>query len=123
MKFIKAIALPLLFFCSWAMAQTYLLSGATATGAGAWFVPQDRSAPKMFQGTAISTAGTGTAVMTVGCSLDGVNSMPLGTITLVTGTTTFSTDGFGTALPCRALRGTLTTVTGTGTTANLSVFP
>jgi hypothetical protein len=120
-RFARICALVALFIGTYALAQTALLSGSTATGAGSWFaLPKG---VKTFQANARSTAGTGTAVVTAQCTVDGVNSFTIGTATFVTGTTTVSTYGFTTDDSCRLVRGNVTTITGTGTTASLYVNP
>lgn len=108
-----------LFACTYAIAQSVLLAGVTSTGAGS-AVEATYAGSKQFQAYAQTTAGTGTAVITVECSLNGTvwNSTPLGTISLSVGTTTVA-EGLTTTDRCRYLRGNVSSISGTGTSATL----
>jgi hypothetical protein len=104
-----------LFVCAYAVAQT-LLSGVTATGPGNWVAPT-LSGPKQYQATARTPSGTGTAVITVECTMDGSTPNTLGTISFVSTplTTTTVGDMFPSNDRCKFLRGNPTTLTGSAT--------
>ena len=123
MKFKSVFPAVLAVVCLWAAAQTALLSGVTSTGAGtAVQAIATPSGTKQFQAYAQTTVGTGTAVITVECSLDSTNwnTTVLGTISLtLTTTATAVVNGFTSTDRCKYLRGNVTTINGTGTAATL----
>jgi hypothetical protein len=96
-----------------AAGSTYVFQNAVATGRSAAIGTP--SGPKTFQAWGSTTAGTGTAVITVDCSNNGGQSWDtLGTVTLVLGTATTS-NSFQSQDRCVQISGNVSTLTGTST--------
>lgn len=91
-----------------------LLNGVLVTGAGAAL--QTSARQRTFQGKVVGT-GAVTATIKVEVSLDGVNFIVIGTITLSGTTEAF--DGFATEAPWEYVRGNVTAITGTSAAATL----
>jgi hypothetical protein len=93
-----------------ALNAVKLLDGAIATGTGEEHGPN--TADRTFQASGTTSAGAGSAVVTIQFSNDKVNWINGTTITLTLGTTS-TTDGFVSDAPWRYVRANLTTITGT----------
>lgn len=96
-----------------------LLTAATATGPGERHQPLLPSR-RAFQLVGTTTSGAGSATVAVEVSLDGVNFMTQGTITITLGTTA-ATDGFASDAPWRYVRGNVTAISGTGARVTLTM--
>lgn len=88
-----------------------LLSGATGLGAGVDVSPGVDLAT--FEAAGSTTAGTGAATVVIQVSLDRVNWLTLGTITLTLGTAATS-DGFASNAKWTYTRANVTAISGTG---------
>lgn len=90
--------------------------GVTVTGTGTWRYKDSPNAT--FQGVVTGT-GAVTATINIEYSNDGINAISTtgGTITL-SGTTS-SSDGFTSSSPWKFVRANVTTLTGTGATAQV----
>jgi hypothetical protein len=95
---------------------TTLLSAVAVTGAGG-AVP-GVAGPKTFQATGTTASGSGAAAVAVQGSLDGVNFDTIGTITLTLGVAS-SSDSFAFDECYAAIRGNVTSISGTGAVVNL----
>jgi hypothetical protein len=98
--------------------MTPILSGATATGAGASVSGVKRT--KTYQANGATTSGTGAASINVEGSLNGVNWDVIGTIPLTLGTSSTS-DSFTSADAYDLIRGNVTAISGTGASVNLAM--
>jgi len=98
-----------------------ILEDAIATGAGETHQPWN--AKRTFQAQGVTSAGAGTATITISGSNDGTNWVLFGTITLVLATTVATggpgVDGFASDAPWAYVRANLTVVTGTDATVNV----
>lgn len=99
-----------------ASAVTTLINAATTTGAGTSV--NGFGGRATFQATGSTTAGTGAATVKAQGSLDNVNWLDLGTISLTLGTTV-TNDGFATDAPWAFVRGNVTAISGTGAVVSL----
>lgn len=94
-----------------------LLSAKTATGAGAIFNCAD-DGKRTFQADGTTSSGAGSATITVEVSINKVDWMTLGTVTLTLATTS-SSDGFASDAAWPYVRGNVTAISGTGASVNL----
>lgn len=94
-----------------------LLAAKTATGAGNIFNCVD-DGKRTFQANGTTSSGTGSATITVEVSVDKVNWITMGTITLTLATTA-SSDGFASDAAWPYVRGNVTAISGTGASVNL----
>ena len=100
---------------------TLLLNAATTTGAGDEIQIRITDSPfvfRSFQAVGVMSASTGTAVIKIQVSNDGVNCIDMGTISLAL-TTSESSDGFAVINTWQYFRANVTTLTSNGT---VSVF-
>ncbi len=118
MKKLFAILAVLVVSAALAQSTADLLTRVTTTGAGA-AISLPRAVDKTYQASGSTSAGTGTAVITVQCSNNGASWNTLGTTTLTLGTVTTSL-GFSSQDRCAQVRGNVTSISGTST-VNLSV--
>jgi hypothetical protein len=102
--------------CAMASAQT-MLSGATATGAGAASTMNKNA--KTFQAAGTTASGTGSATVAIECTVNGSNWDVLGTITLTLSTTT-SSNSFTSNDRCNQHRANVTAISGTGASVSVS---
>jgi len=89
----------------------YLLTAATATGAGSAYALNKAS--KTLQAFGTTTAGSGSATILIQGSNDGTNWDTIGTITLTLATTT-SSDSFISADRYNRHRANVSAISGTG---------
>ena len=97
--------------------STLMLDAATATGAGPAFQirgTNDYYSHRSFQAVGLMSASTGTAVVTIQVSNDGVNYVTLGTISLSL-TTAASSDAFYLQTVFEYYRAYVTQITTNGT--------
>lgn len=98
---------------------TALLSGATATGAGAG--KSGVAAVKTYQATGAVSSGTGSATVAVqGTNNGGVTYDQIGTITLTLGTASTS-ESFTSDDRYQQVRGNVTAISGTGASVSLTM--
>jgi hypothetical protein len=100
---------------------TVLLTAVTGTGTGAAF--NGSNTDKTYSVWSSTTAGTGTAVVSIEGSMNGGlswDSPPICTVTL-TLSTTMASNGCTSLDRYRQLRGNVTTLTGTGAAASLGM--
>lgn len=102
-----------------AIPTVALLTAATATGAGEAHQPLHASR-RAFQLAGSTTSGIGSATAVVEVSLDGINYLTLGTMTIAL-SITVSTDGFTSDAPWRYVRGNVTAISGTGASVTLTM--
>lgn len=95
-----------------------ILSAATTVAAGTSVAGQ--GAPKTYQASGTTTAGSGSATVLVQCSNNDTNWDTLGTITLTLSTTT-SSNSFLSSDRCLRLRGNVTAISGTGASVTLTL--
>lgn len=98
--------------------KAILLNGVLATGAGSIQKPQKKD--KLFQLTGFVSASTGSAVVVVEGTLDGVNFVTIDTLTLTLGTAITSDSGADSD-PWITVRGRVTTLTGTDAEVTLTM--
>lgn len=96
-----------------------LLSNVTATGAGGELA-LNGARPCVLQASGYTTAGSGSAQVLVQGTNDGTNWETIGTITLTLDTTTTS-DSFVIDAPWGAVRGYVSSISGTGATVSLTM--
>ena len=93
-------------------------TGATATGAQTTIFKDSPYAT--FQAYGTTSAGSGTAVVSIqGSNIDNTNAfITLGTISLTLGTT-ITADGFTTTAPWKYIRANVVSISGTGASVNV----
>ena len=95
-----------------------LLTNRKTTGAGDTHRPYPSL--KSFQAVGKTTAGSGSCVVNIQVSNDGVNWLSAGTITLTLSTTN-STDGFITYMSWPFVRANVTSISGTNAAVTVSM--
>ena len=97
-------------------AARYLIENGTAVAASAAF--QVSELYRTFQARGETSSGAGAATILVQGSIDGVNWILLGTISLTLGTVTTS-DGLATSAMWPFVRGNITAISGTDASVDL----
>ena len=103
-----------------AQGATAIMTKTAATAGSAYEVERriDGNQKRVFQAVGTTSAGSGAATVLVQVSLDELNWVTLGTITLTLGTSATS-DGFATDAPWLFIRGNCTAISGTGASVTL----